>query len=188
MTRFAFGARIALRVTLALGLAYAGACKPKTPVNSSSAESTATTVVAASDTSLVMSLERGPCRGRCPVYRVDVYGDGKVRFDGKQYVGSMGSQTGTAPVEAVQALMRTIQSGDFATVDTSFVMGSAGCGQYVADLPMSKISAKVGAQMKTVTNDPGCRNAPRFLRTLEAQIDSVARTAQWIAGKGDAAK
>lgn len=186
MTRIAVGSRFALRAALVLGLTHVAACKPKTPLNSSATESATTTVVAATDTSLVMSLERGPCRGRCPVYRVDVYGDGKVRFDGKQHVGSLGAQSGTAPVEAVQALVRSIQSGEFATVDTSFVMGSAGCGQYVADLPMSKISAKVGAQMKTVTNDPGCRNAPRFLRTLEAQIDSVARTAQWIAGNGAA--
>jgi hypothetical protein len=140
------------------------------------------------DSSLVVSLERGPCRGRCPVYRVDLYGDGKVHFDGKQYVGRLGTQSGTTAASAVQELLRNIRASEFTTVDSAFVMGSAACGQYHPDLPMSKLSAKLGTQMKTVQHDPGCRNAPRFLRTLEAQVDSVARTAQWIAGNGDAAK
>lgn len=178
---------LVLRLALVLVIPAATACKQKASLNSAS-ESAVTTSVAAVDTSLIVSLERGPCRGRCPVYRVDVYGDGKVRFEGKQYVGSLGAQSGTATVAAVQALLRTIQSSEFRTVDTSFVMDSPACGQYQPDLPWSKLSAKIGAGMKTVHNDPGCRNAPRFLRTLEAQVDSVARTAQWIAGNGDAAK
>ena len=173
MTRLAYG----VRVVAALAFVATTGCKQKARLSTD-----------AVDSSLVMSLERGPCRGRCPVYRVDVYGDGKVRFDGKQYVGTIGAQNGTAPAAAVQDLLRTIQNSEFSSVDTSFVMGSAACGQYMPDLPMSKLSAKLGTQMKTVHHDPGCRNAPRFLRTLEAQVDSVARTARWIAGNGDAAK
>lgn len=171
--------RVVLRSRVCLALVFLAlpGCKQKTQLNTD-----------AVDSSLVVSLERGACRGRCPVYRVEVYGDGKVQFDGKQYVGSMGTQNGTVPVADVQALLKEIQSSEFSAMDTSYVMGSAGCGQYYTDLPMSILSAKVGAQMKTVHHDPGCQGAPRFLQTLAAKVDSVAHTAQWISGNGDAAK
>jgi len=178
------------KLLAALALVAATGCKQKAQLSDDSVTTAASAnaTVSAVDSSLVLSLERGPCRGMCPVYRVEVYGDGRVHFDGKQHVGSLGAQTGVAPTSEVQALLRAIQSSEFSSVDTLFEMGSAGCGQYMADLPTSKLSAKLGMQMKTVHLDPGCQNAPRFLRTLEAQVDSVARTAQWIAGKGDAAK
>ncbi|MBC8087948.1 MAG: hypothetical protein H7Z40_11840 [Phycisphaerae bacterium] len=164
------------------------ACTQKTQLRADSVDAPKQVAAPAVDTSLVMSLERGPCRGRCPVYRVDVYADGKVRFDGKQHVASIGIQSGNTPASSVQELLRAIQSSAFSSVDTSFVMGSAACGQYMPDLPWSRLSAKLSTGMKSVQHDPGCRNAPRYLRKLEAQIDSVARTAQWIAGNGDAGK
>lgn len=177
-----------LAAALCIALA---ACTQKAQPNADSAGSSAGAAAnispaAAVDTSLVMTLERGPCRGTCPVYRVDLYADGKVRFDGKQHVGKTGMQNGTADVAQVGDLLRKFQGEEFSKVDTLFDMGSPACGSYIPDLPYSKVSAKVGTGMKTVHHDPGCRNAPPFLRTLEAQIDSVARTAQWIAGTGDA--
>ena len=160
-----------------IAVAATGGCKPKAQLNTEAA-----------DSSLVMSLERGPCRGTCPVYRVDVYGDGRVQFDGQRHVATIGTKTGIASVTAVQELLQKFRNGEFAKADSAYVMDSPGCGSYATDLPVSKLSAKIGAGMKTVEHDPGCRNAPAFLKTLAAQVDSVARTTQWIAGNGDAAK
>ena len=145
----------------------------------------ATVAAPAMDSSLIASLDRGPCQGRCPVYRVELYGSGRVKFDGKQHVASTGVRDGTATSSGVQSFMRAVAASQFATVDTSFVMGSAACGSYVTDLPMMTLSIKVGSRMKSVQYDIGCRNAPKFLRTLEAQLDTTAGTAAWIAGKGE---
>lgn len=137
------------------------------------------------DSSLIASLERGPCRGSCPVYKVEVFGDGRVRFDGKQHVGTLGVKTGTTTTTAIQDFMRSVSASEFASADTSYVMGSAKCGQYYTDLPMAALSIKVGGRMKTVQHDPGCQGAPKFLGILEFQLDTTARTASWIAGNGD---
>ena len=138
-----------------------------------------------SSLSPVVSLERGPCRGRCPEYRVELYESGKVLFEGRRNVSSTGAQAKTVSVSKVRELMRAIAASQFATVDTAFIYGSATCGQYHTDLPVVMFSAKVGSRMKTVHHDPGCLGAPGFLRTLEAQIDSVAGTSLWIVGKGE---
>ena len=153
--------------------------------SSAACKKTATMDVAPADPSLVASLDRGPCHGTCPVYRVELYGDGRVRFEGKQHVGAMGSRDGNTTTSAVQNFMRAVAATDFATADPSYVMGSAGCGSYATDLPMMTLSVKVGVRMKAVQYDIGCRSAPKFLRTLEAQLDTAARTAPWIAGTGE---
>jgi hypothetical protein len=134
------------------------------------------------DSSLVASLSRGPCRGFCPVYRVDVYGDGAVRFAGEQNVRQAGAQTSSVSAERVQRLEQAIARSGFASMDTAFVYGNAACGQYYTDMPVVTLAARVGGRMKTVRHDPGCRGAPASLRTLEAQVDSIAGTAVWITG------
>lgn len=153
------------------------ACKKSAPID-----------VASTGSSLVASLERGPCRGSCPVYRVEVFGDGKVRFEGKRNVGTMGTHNSSTTPKVIQQLIKAISSGEAANSDTSFVMGSKGCGQYYTDLPMTTLTVRVGTRLKTIQHDPGCRNAPAFLKTLEAQVDSAAHSAMWIAGNGDKAK
>lgn len=169
-------AHTTLRVAaIAISLIAVSGCKQKAQLSADAA-----------DSSLVVSLERGPCHGTCPVYRVDVYGDGKVQFDGKQHVAKTGLQTGTASVAAIQELLGKFKASSFAKADTAYMMDSPGCGQYATDLPTARLTAKIDGTMKTVQHDRGCRNAPEYLRTLEAQVDSVARTAQWIAGNGEA--
>lgn len=163
-----------VRLIALVAIIAGGACKKSPAVDA-----------APLDSSLVASLDRGPCRGTCPVYRVELYGDGRVQFDGKQHVGTIGTRTGNTSVSAVQDFMRSVVASEFATADSAYVMGSAGCGAYATDLPVSVLSIKVGTRMKTVQHDPGCRNAPKFLRTLAAQLDTAARTAPWIAGTGD---
>ncbi|MEO7997328.1 MAG: DUF6438 domain-containing protein [Gemmatimonadaceae bacterium] len=165
-------------ILILAGLLSIAACKKK------SEQLTLTTVPA----SLVASLERGPCRGSCPDYRVEVYGDGRVRFFGKQHVGSIGVHNGTTTLKEVRQLIKQVAASEVASADTAYVMGSKGCGQYYTDLPMSTLTVRVGEQLKTIQHDPGCRNAPAFLKTLEAQVDSAARSAMWIAGNGEKAK
>lgn len=165
-----FRCAILLGTTLMLGACKHGA-------QGSSSDSTAAGP-------LVAALERGACRGTCPVYRVEVYGDGRVRFEGRDHVAHLGLQTSNVPTVAVRELVEAIQASQFAVADTAYVMNSASCGQYATDLPVSTLSARVGSRVKRVERDPGCRNAPTFLRALEAKVDSVAGSARWVSGTG----
>lgn len=141
--------------------------------------------LSAADTSLVASLERGPCRGSCPAYKVEVWADGRVRFDGVRSVATIGMRRGTTTPAAIKQLMKSVAVSEFATADTAYVMDSKGCGSYATDLPVSKLTFRVGTKLKTIEHDPGCRNAPRFLKTLEAQVDTAAKSALWIVGNGE---
>ncbi len=141
---------------------------------------------AGADTSLVVALERGACRGRCPEYRVELFADGKVLFNGTKNVAVTGAASGIARVNDVGEIMRLISESGFAALDTAFTYGNAACGQYFPDLPMIVLWAKVGSVVRKVQYDPGCQAAPAVLRTIAARVDSVAGTATWIQGKGAA--
>lgn len=136
----------------------------------------------------MVRLERGACFGRCPQYGVDLFENGAVRFDGRKNVDSLGAHQATIKAKAVSALQKEFVSAAFATADSVYEMGSPGCGQYVTDGPQMVMSAMIGTSMHTVRLDTGCTGAPRFLKSLAARVDSVARTRVWINTNGESAR
>ncbi len=146
----------------------------------------------ADDSSPVVTLERGPCFGRCPEYRVELYESGKVLFEGTRNVAASGSRSGSASSADVRDLVRIIAESGFAELDTAFTYGSAGCGQYYTDMPVMVLSARLGAgrgagagtATKTVRYDPGCQGAPGFLARIAERVDSVGGTSVWITATG----
>jgi hypothetical protein len=134
----------------------------------------------APDAEMAVRLERGPCRGRCPVYTVQVSSAGRVRFDGRRFVADSGIHQATVPSAAVQALLDRVAATRFASTDSAITPEHVRCGRYMADLPWAAVSARVGGVMKTVRYDPGCAGAPKFLDSLATAVDSLARTSRWI--------
>ncbi|MGV3708987.1 MAG: DUF6438 domain-containing protein [Gemmatimonas sp.] len=138
------------------------------------------------DSSLVASLERGPCFGRCPVYKVELYGDGRVRYEGMRFVKDTGKREGATSTAEVQKYLRAVSATQFASADSAYTMeNKSACGNFSTDMPVAVLTVKLAGGLKTVRHDPGCRGAPEYLRTLEAQLDTVTRSATWISGNGE---
>ena len=136
--------------------------------------------------SVALSLERGPCYGRCPEYLVELFDNGAVRFDGRKNVGALGEQHAAIPAADVASLLERFATGGFPAADSAYVEGSPHCGRFFTDGPSAVLSAQLGGTLKVARHDAGCMDAPQFLKTLAAQIDSVARTGRWIAiGNGE---
>jgi len=133
---------------------------------------------------LAVRLERQPCYGRCPEYVVELFADGRVRYEGRRNVATLGEKTANIAAGDVTALLRLFASAGFATADSAYVDGSPHCGQYHTDGPHVIMAALVGSQLKSVHIDTGCTERPKYLSTLATQVDSVARIAAWI-GNGD---
>ncbi len=149
------------------------------------ADNTSTDSAANASDALALRLERGPCLGRCPEYVVELFDNGAVRFEGRKNVKSLGEQRANIPAADVRALRQRLLEAGFATADTAYVGGSPNCGRYFTDGPQLTLSTTVGAAIKSVHVEAGCTGSPRYLTTLAAQVDSVARTSAWIAGNGD---
>ena len=158
----------------ALLAATLGACHGSSPAVAPSPDASG------ADARPVVSLERTPCFGRCPVYRVTISRSGLVRYEGKRFVADSGTDSARISSKAVTGLLSELEQGGYYGFDEKYVAGSAGCGLYATDLPSAITSVDDGKHSKRVEHDHGCSQAPQALAGLENKIDQVAGTARWI--------
>jgi len=135
--------------------------------------------VAAAPSSRV-TLERGPCFGTCPVYRVTLSGSGLIEFVGTRFVSRVGADTVRVAPEAVDSLVRSLEAGGFFILAGDYVPDAPACGRYSTDAPTVSLSVETSGRAKTVRHDHGCGGAPAALTGFEHLVDSVAGTARWI--------
>jgi hypothetical protein len=131
------------------------------------------------DKTPVITLERTPCLGSCPVYRVTISSSGLVRYQGKRFVADSGADSANISAEAVANLVGELRLGGYFDFDDKYVAGASGCGPYATDLPSAITSVDDGHGSKRIEHDHGCSEAPRGLASLENKIDQVAGTGRW---------
>jgi hypothetical protein len=127
-----------------------------------------------SGASVMLSLERTACFGRCPIYTVTVLRDGTVRWEGKQFVKVSGKATAKLSAATLAALADAFKrAGYFALAD-----------QYenhdMTDGPTAIMSYADGAKKKTIRHYHGDSSAPQKLSQLESRIDELVGTVRWI--------
>jgi hypothetical protein len=127
-----------------------------------------------------LSLERGPCFGTCPVYKVTLEGSGAVLFEGRRFVADSGVSTSSVPAERIDSLVAAITAAGFFGFADRYAAGEPDCERYATDLPSAIIEVRAGGREKRVEHDHGCMGAPPALSTLEALIDTVAGVSQWL--------
>lgn len=144
-----------------------------------SAEAETSSAPAAPATGSV-SLERGPCFGTCPVYKVTVDRSGAVRFEGRRFVADTGVSTGTASSASVDSLFAELEASGYFSFADSYRMGQPGCERYATDLPTVITEVRLGDRTKRIEHDRGCADAPAALSVLESRIDEVAGVGRWV--------
>ena len=133
----------------------------------------------AAERGALVTLERTPCYGECPVYQVSIAGDGRVEFAGKRYVAHLGLATAQVSVERADWLLRTLEAEGYFGFANLYVADSPACGYYAADAPTVITSVTAGGRTKMIRHDYGCAGAPAGLIRLERLIDEVAGSGRW---------
>jgi hypothetical protein len=133
-------------------------------------------------TTAVITLERTACFGVCPVYKLTIYEDGRVEYDGQQFVEVTGKQTAEITPEQVKELVSDFQNADYFDLEDEYVAP-------VTDIPSAITSITLDGKFKTVRNYGGCMEdspvkAPEALCELEIKIDELTNSAQWIGSVG----
>ena len=142
------------------------------------AQPDATAAAAQSASHATVTLERMPCFGRCPTYRVQIDADGGVSFTGRANVDSTGARTGRADPAKQAALLRLMDSVYFALED-GFTAGAPSCRPYIADMPRVITSMTTPTRARTIEHDLGCPSVPR-LNEIERRIEEAADVRRWI--------
>jgi hypothetical protein len=147
---------LALAVTAALAT-----CNAKTPTFST------------------VTFERTPCFGTCPVYRVNVNGNGEVKFEGIRNVDSVGTFVGHIDASAIAKLARAFDEAKYFSLQSSYGQGT--CAGYAADAARILTSVTTPDQSKSIDHDLGCGSAaPAALPDLYRKFDEIIGTSRWI--------
>ncbi|HSM18509.1 MAG TPA: DUF6438 domain-containing protein [Gemmatimonadales bacterium] len=126
-----------------------------------------------------ITLERGPCFGTCPVYRLTVDGAGQVRYEGRAHVSVVGRDSAVISQSEVRRLLAEFDRAGFAQLADQYTAGQPSCPLYAPDSPTAITSLTQSGATKRVEHDYGCADVPRALTALERLIDDVIGSDRW---------
>lgn len=137
-------------------------------------------------TDVIISLERTHCYGPCPVYEVQIYGDGRVRYEGHENVKEVGIREATIGKEKIIELLKHIYEIRFFGMKSRYesiavLNEESGVVQEgisrLTDQPTKIIAVRIGGYEKRVED---YHFAPKELADLSPKIDAVAGTGKWV--------
>lgn len=123
---------------------------------------------------VVITLERTPCFGVCPVYTLTIYGDGRIVYEGMRNVRIEGTITTTISEDKIKQLIREFRKINYFSLKDSYEVRN------VTDMPSAYTSLTVDGKTKTVRHYHGDLSAPKKLTELENKIDEIVNSARWI--------
>src|SRR5260370_23277174 len=98
--------------------------------------------VAAQDKTGLITLERSVCFGTCPSYIVTLASDGKLTWEGRDFVKTMGKATAQIRPEAFDKLVKEFEKIKFATLDDKYETGTRGCPEWATANQSSQVSIR----------------------------------------------
>jgi len=131
---------------------------------------------------LLASLERGVCYGTCPAYKLTVYRDGKVEYEGKNFVKKKGKASGTVTDSQLAALDKLFTDAKFTSE-----YKDAYTSYDVTDNPSANTAylPAGGKKVKSVAHYYGDTHAPESLTELESKFDDIVKIERWIGTAAD---
>lgn len=125
--------------------------------------------------SVRLRLDRGGCSGGCPVYSVEISGDGHVVYRGADFVDVMGEHHYSVPAEDVAALVQKLRAADLWSLRDEYVF-------YIEGAPPYGLSMRIGSARRDLLDYAGeLAGMPQAVIDFENELDRVARTPMWIA-------
>lgn len=127
------------------------------------------------DSEILITIERGPCFGPCPVYSAKIYNDGTVVYEGAEFVRVNGIKQHKITVDKVKELIKAFEQIRYFSLKDRYDADENGMS--MTDQPTTTTSISLNGKQKKVVNYYG---APKQLGELENLIDSVASLYEYI--------
>ncbi|MCP4440231.1 MAG: hypothetical protein GY810_14905 [Aureispira sp.] len=120
----------------------------------------------------VATLERTTCYGVCPYYKISVYADGRVVYEGKKHVGRIGKYVAKVPTVTIEKLLDKARAINYTQLENRYP--SEGLG--IVDFPMCITSIIIDGQQKEVYNR---NDGPKELTTYQDFFDALFEDVEW---------
>jgi hypothetical protein len=125
-----------------------------------------------------VAIASGACSGRCPVYELYVFEDGRVVFSGRKDTGRLGVARKQVSPDAYAELLTTI-------VRTRVLDDDMKRGSCLKGRPMLQVmkSTPDGQSMVMNSLNPGCEKHADIAKQIESLFIEWTEVANWIAAK-----
>lgn len=118
----------------------------------------------------MLTFERTPCFGTCPAYKMQVFADGRVAYEGRRAMPVMGKKNLQLPAATVADMLHQAQDAHFDQFQNRY-------SRNTTDLPSTIITIRQpNGQLKTVVVEEGePDNVRTFVASLARQFDALAQ-------------
>gem|GEM_PF-2901871 len=121
------------------------------------------------DTTVLLFFSKGPCFGYCPVYDIEVYLSGRLRYHAKQFTERAGTYEGKLTDEELNQLVQRIERLRFDTMSPRYPKDP---NLVIVDLPSTTIEVLYrGKYIRIVDN----HSAPPSLKKFEKEVETKLR-------------
>ena len=120
-----------------------------------------------------VSLRRTGCFGECPIYRVTVFGSGRVEYVGRHYVCAIGPRTAVIDRRAASKLISDLETAGYFEIDWQ-------PGNSWTDDSSAITRLSTPRMARTILDYHGDEGVPGLMRRFEDAIDEVAGTDRWM--------
>jgi hypothetical protein len=153
---------------------YVNAQSSDVAINESATNSTNQSNVDFNNVNITMF--RGACFGACPIYYLEINGNGKVTYKGIEYVNVTGERTSNIPVDNVRELVRAFNNSGYFNLSDRYDQVDR------TDQATVVTSISIDGTLKSVYDYLGTHLLPEIvkLRQLENMIDQVTNSSQWV--------
>jgi hypothetical protein len=123
-----------------------------------------------------ITMFRGACFGACPIYYLEIHGDGQVIYRGLEYVNVTGEETSSIPVDSVRELVNEFSNSGYFNLNDRYDQVDR------TDQATVVTSISTDGKSKSIYDYQGTHLLPELLklRQLENMIDQVTNSSQWV--------
>ncbi len=121
---------------------------------------------------LLAKIDRTPCYGKCPVFTIELFDDGTVKYNGVAFV----DKKGTFTAQVTPEFMAQIQSKALSVKYLSFENKYPIAPVVIADLPITTTFIRIGNEDKQITDN---FDAPRDLIDFENWLVQQFEKLNW---------
>jgi hypothetical protein len=120
--------------------------------------------------SVLITYQRTPCFGMCPVFNLTVHQSGKAQFEGKNFTDMIGFYQSQMDAAALQRIAFVADSIGYFSMDDKYDYDK------VTDLPTTTTAILKNGTLKSVANR---YKGPKSLLVLYKELDAFIASAKW---------
>jgi len=121
---------------------------------------------------IVVSLQKTPCFGSCPVFEARVFSNGTAIWEGERHTARIGKYEATVPHEWLNELMAEAEAIDFFRMAVRYPL----YGSALPDVPQTITFMQNGGKQRRVTDNAA---APVDLVRFEKMLEEKLNTLEW---------